>query len=47
LKIPPFDEFSSSLSDLGVEDRVVSEVEPPPAGVRGLVHRKETNSWKR
>jgi hypothetical protein len=36
LKIPPFDEL-----------RVVSEVEPPPAGVRRLVQRKETNSWKR
>ena len=32
LKIPPFDGLSSSLSDLGVEDRVVSEVEPPKAG---------------
>jgi DNA polymerase-3 subunit delta' len=32
LQIPPFDRLSSSLSDLGVEDRVVSEVEPPKAG---------------
>ncbi len=32
MKIPPFEELSSSLSDLGVEDRVVSEVEPPKAG---------------
>jgi hypothetical protein len=44
LKIPPFDELSSSLSDLGVEDRVVSpstsfrinEVEPPAGSPYGL-----------
>jgi DNA polymerase-3 subunit delta' len=32
LQIPPFDRLSSSLSDLGIEDRVVSEAEPPKAG---------------
>ncbi len=32
LKIRPSDKLSSSLSDLGVEDRVVSEGEPPKAG---------------
>jgi len=32
-KVPPFDKLSSSLSDLGVEDRVVSKAEPPRAGL--------------
>jgi hypothetical protein len=48
LQIPRFDKLSSSLSDLGVEDRVVSktlsriersEIEPPKTGMRG---KKET-----